>query len=138
MCICAAPSYLARKGTPRTVKELANHERLAFAPHGRALPWRLRDGTSIRDVEPGNRIAVDDAQALVDLAVGGAGLAWVCDFMMAQGRKTGALVELLDETACQEQPIHALSLPTRNAVPKVRAFAAFAAKELEGSHARRG
>ncbi len=137
MCICAAPSYLARKGTPRTVEELGRHERLAFAPHGRALPWRLRDGTSVRDVEPGARITVDDAQALIDLAVGGAGLAWVCDFMLAQGRAAGRLVEVLDQTACLEQPVHALSLPTRNVAPKVRAFAAFAAKELDRSDARR-
>ncbi len=131
MCICAAPSYLARKGTPRALKDLAGHERLAFAPHGRALAWRLREGTVVREVDPGPRILVDDAQALVDLVVGGAGLAWVCDFMMAQGRKAGQLVEVLDESACVEQPIHALSLPTRNAVPKVRAFAAFAARELD-------
>lgn len=132
MCICAAPSYLERQGTPKSVEDLADHERLAFAPHGRAIPWRLRDGTTEREVEPGARVTVDDAQALIDLAVGGAGLAWVCDFMMAQGRKAGALVEVLEESAFVEQPIHALSLPTRDVLPKVRAFTAFTAKALEG------
>lgn len=136
MLLCAAPSYLARNGTPRTVAALARHERLSYAPRGgRPPPWRLRDGARVREIEPGSRIVLDDGQALVELAIGGAGIAWVCDFMMARGRAAGQLVEVLAESACEEHPIYAVSQPTRHVLPKVRAFSGFAAKELEKSRA---
>lgn len=134
MLICAAPSYLARRGIPRTVADLSRHERLSFALHGgRPPPWRLRDGSRIREIAPSSRIVVDDGQALVELAIAGAGLARVCDFMMARARATGQLVEVLEESACEEYPVYAVSQPTRHVLPKVRAFSAFAAKELEKS-----
>lgn len=134
MRLCAAPSYLARKGTPRTVAALPRHERLAFAPHGgKPVAWRVRDGARVREIEPGSRIVLDDGQALVDLAIGGAGIAWVCDFMISRARAAGQLVEVLSESACEEHPIYAVSQPTRHVLPKVRAFSSFAAKELEKS-----
>lgn len=130
MCICASPTYLERHGTPRDLAALLRHERLAFAPHGRVLPWRLYDGARVRELEPSPRIAVDDGQTLIDLVVAGVGLAWVCDFMIARGRQRGALLEVLPQSARDELPIHAVSPPTRNVLPKVRAFTAFAEKEL--------
>jgi DNA-binding transcriptional LysR family regulator len=133
MRICGAPGYLRRRGTPRTLDALSRHERLAFSLHGRVLAWRLRDGAKVRELAPSPRIVVNSAEALIDLAVGGAGLAWVCDFMMARGRASGQLVEVLGDAACEELPIHALSLQSRNVLPKVRAFVDFAAGELARS-----
>lgn len=130
MRVCGSPSYLRRKGRPRTVHELLKHERLGFAVQGRVMPWRLLDAGAIREVSPSSRIVVDNADALVDLAAGGAGLAWLCDFMMARrGRPTG-LVEVLSESACEESAIHALSLPSRQPLPKVRAFVDLVSAEL--------
>ena len=73
---------------------------------------------------------VNSAEALIDLAIDGAGLAWMCDFMMARARAAGQLVEVLADAACEELPIHVLSLQSRNVLPKVRAFVEFLATEL--------
>jgi DNA-binding transcriptional LysR family regulator len=138
MRVCGAPAYLKRRGTPRTVDALSRHERLALSLHGRVLPWRLRDGAKVRELSPGRRIVVNSGEALIDLALAGAGLAWVCDFMMARARRSGELVEVLEESACEETPIHVLSLPARRVLPKVRAFVDFVAAELaaDGSEKR--
>lgn len=130
MRVCGAPSYLHRKGTPRTVESLSRHERLAISVRGRVMPWRLRDGERLRELAPGDRIVVDQADALIDLAIGGAGLAWVCDFMIARAKKAGQLVEVLESAAAERTPIHAVSLPSRHVLPKVRAFVDFAAEAL--------
>ncbi len=115
------------------MEALSRHERLAFSLHGRVIAWRLRDGTKVRELSPSRRIVVNSGEALIDLAVGGAGLAWVCDFMMARGQASGQLVEVLGDAACEELPIHALSLQSRNVLPKVRAFVDFVAAELARS-----
>ncbi|NVB84949.1 MAG: LysR family transcriptional regulator [Kofleriaceae bacterium] len=126
--VCAAPSYLKRNGVPRSLDALGRHERLGYAVHGRATPWRLRDGDEVRELVPSSRIAVNTAEALIDLAVGGAGLAWMCEFMM--NPRVGKLVEVLPKTACVSAPIHAVTLPTRNKLPKVSAFVELVVAEL--------
>ncbi|PTL79796.1 LysR family transcriptional regulator [Vitiosangium sp. GDMCC 1.1324] len=130
MRVCGAPGYLKRKGTPRTVEALERHDCLGLSLHGRVISWRLRDRTRVREVVPGGRIVVNSGEALIDLAVSGAGLAWVCDFMMARAHAAGKLVEVLEDAACEQSPIHVLSLPSRQALPKVRAFVDFLAGEL--------
>ena len=137
MHVCAAPEYLRRKGTPRTLNDLSRHDCLGLFVHGRLVAWRLRDRAKVRELSPSGRIVVNSGEALVDLAVSGAGLAWVCDFMAAHARRSDELVEVLGETACEESPIHVLSLPTRRVLPKVRAFVDFVAAELAGAGSRR-
>jgi DNA-binding transcriptional LysR family regulator len=133
--ICGAPDYLRRRGTPRTFAALSQHERLGLSPDGRVIPWHLRDGTRVRDLPPGGRVVVNSSEALVDLAISGAGLVWACDFMVSKACASGQLVEVLEETACLELPVYVLSLPSRHALPKVRAFVDFLITELgkEGS-----
>ncbi|NUP14313.1 MAG: LysR family transcriptional regulator [Polyangiaceae bacterium] len=133
MRVCGAPSYLRRRGTPKTVTALERHERLGYALHGRSMPWRLLDAAKEVDVAPSRRIVVNNAEALIDLAVGGAGLVWVCDFMVAQAQRSGELVEVLASAACVTSPIHAVALPSRSALPKVRVFIDFMAEELAKS-----
>ncbi len=137
MRVCAAPEYLRRKGTPRTVDDLSRHECLGLSLHGRLIAWRLRDRTKVRELSPSRRIVVNSGEALVDLAASGAGLAWVCDFMVAHARRSEDLVEVLEGAACEESPIHVLSLPARRVLPKVRAFVDFAAAELAAAGSRR-
>jgi DNA-binding transcriptional LysR family regulator len=130
MRVCGAPSYLRRRGTPRSVDALMHHERLGFAANGRGLPWQLRDASGVREIAPTRRIAVNAADALIDLAVAGVGLAWMCDFTIDSQRRSGALVEVLADAACGEHSVHAVSLPTRQTLPKVRVFLDLVAAEL--------
>ena len=126
--VCGSPKYLKRHGTPRTCDALARHERLGYAVNGRVTPWRLRDGDRTVELAPSSRIAVNTADALIDLAVAGAGLAWMCEFMTSPPH--GKLVEVMPGTACTSSPIHAITLPTRQKLPKVRAFVELVAAEL--------
>ncbi|HEX8107641.1 MAG TPA: LysR family transcriptional regulator [Kofleriaceae bacterium] len=118
MGVYGAPGYFRRAGKPRTVRDLERHELLGFALHGRVVPWRLRDGDTVRELVPSQRIVVDSADALVDLAASGAGLAWLCSFMMLRQ----PVVEVLRDAACAESAVHVVSLPSRHVLPKVRVF----------------
>jgi DNA-binding transcriptional LysR family regulator len=136
MRVCGAPSYLKRRGTPKSVADLEKHDRLGLAVNGTALRWRLRDGSGIRELAPTSRVSVNNSEALIELACAGAGLVWFCDFMVARAQKSGALHEVLEHAACETAPIHALSLPGRRALPKVRAFTELVGRELEKNDVR--
>ena len=84
------------------------------------VPWRLRDGATVREVAPSRRLVVNTGDAAIDLAAAGVGLAWMCEFMM--GPSAGRLIEVLGDTACETSPLYALALPTRHMLPKVRVF----------------
>ena len=133
MRVCGAPSYLRRRGTPHTLAALGRHERIGFVVNGRPLPWRLEENGAIREIAPGRRVVTDDAETLVDLAVAGAGLVWVCDFMIARARRSGELVEVLEDSGTERSPLHAVSLPSGHVLPKVRAFLDATAATLAGS-----
>lgn len=130
MRICGTRPYLKASGTPRTLDALARHDRIGYVMQGRVAAWRLQDGSGVRELAPSRRLVVNTADALIDLAVAGVGLAWMCEFMM-DPRK---LVEVLSGSACQTAPIYALSPPTRQMLPKVRQFVDLVRTEL----ARRG
>lgn len=40
MTFCAAPSYLAERGEPMTLADLAEHEGIAYLRQGRVLAWQ--------------------------------------------------------------------------------------------------
>jgi DNA-binding transcriptional LysR family regulator len=69
---------------------------------------------------------------LIDLASSGAGLAWLCDFMVDRAQKQGQLIEVLADLAYAELPLNVLSLPSKQVLPKVKLFAEAVRSELRG------
>ncbi|WP_437723799.1 LysR substrate-binding domain-containing protein [Sorangium sp. So ce861] len=130
MLVCASPEYLRRRGAPETPEDLRQHRCLGFLRDDRVVPWRLRSPRGTLRFEPTGAPRVNDGDALKALAVAGAGLAWVFDFMIAPELASGALVTVLDELAVDERPIHALYQSPRHVIPRVRVFLDFAATLL--------
>ena len=132
----ASPSYLARTTEPRTVDELEEHACLRFArPTGRAAEWRfLGDaGEQPAVFRPGRGLVIDHGDFLVTAAVAGLGIAQVFDFMVDDHLRRGELVEVLPHLAAPGPPVHAITLPRRQRVPKVRAFVDFIAEVMESA-----
>jgi DNA-binding transcriptional LysR family regulator len=126
----AAPAYLARRGVPETLAELASHDALVFVtPRGRIAPWAFVDGS----VDPSNvRLAVDHGDLLVHAALAGLGVAQVLDFMVADALRDGRLLALLAEHATEGPSLYALTSRGRRASRRVRAFLDFAVEALGG------
>lgn len=134
MVCCAAPEYLKRKGTPRTLSDLEQHDAVVFARNGRPVPWRLRDEGSVRDVDVRGRVRTDQGVLLRDLLLAGAGIGWLFDFIVDADLRAGRLVEVLADHAIAERPINALYLAHRHVPPKTRAFLDFAESVFEQRH----
>ncbi|RKT49728.1 LysR family transcriptional regulator for bpeEF and oprC [Azonexus fungiphilus] len=127
---CAAPSYLARCGTPETLEDLQSHQAIHFfsARTGRIIDWDyVIDGATQNIKVPGS-VAVNDAEAYLGLALQGFGLVQAARFMALPHLETGALVEVLGQWRPANLPIAVLYPQNRHLSPKVRAFSDWAAE----------
>ena len=93
--LCAAPAYLAAKGAPDEIADLAAHDTLLYwrADHGQA--WQLPDTSGkLIDVSVTSRLRFDDLEAIANAAVDGMGLAWLPHWLIRDELLAGSLVAL--------------------------------------------
>lgn len=137
----ASPNYLARAGEPREVADLTTHACLQFArPSGQVAGWRFAhqgedDATPFFAERP---VILDDGVLLVDATATGLGVAQVFDFMVREQLLRGELVEVMPERSVAGPPMHALCVPGRQHVPKIRAFMDFAVEVFGSAHGEEG
>lgn len=126
--ICAAPGYLARRGTPRRPADLLVHDCIVLHGLARMTVWPFRDGERIAALNLRGPVASDSAEALRDMALAGLGIIRVSEFMVRDAIADGRLVALLEaEHASEEVPVWALIAPGRHRMPRIRAFVDFVA-----------
>ncbi len=126
---CASPDYLARHGAPRSPEDLAAHQCLPYwlPRSGRYRPWLFaRDGVPM-SVPVNGRFNINNSEALIDLAVAGAGIVFVSTFLAAQAVAAGRLRTVLDDYATDGPPVSSVYLPSRQLSSRVRAFVEFVA-----------
>ena len=132
--ICAAPSYLARHGTPRRPEDLARHNCIVSRERPYLNRWQFRlDGQmgdqkrgEVREIEVAGRVNVSEGEMQMQLALQGIGIVRLTRLTMAQAIRDGALVPLLGEFSADEPvPIHAVYPHRRHLAPKVPAFVNF-------------
>lgn len=121
----AAPSYLARFGTPQRVDDLKNHHCLTVRNlrSGRMVDWQFMLEGKVQDVSVEGRLIFDSGDALVDAAVGGFGIAQVMDFAVRDELDAGRLVPVLGDVAGRSRAISLVYPPSRQYSPKLMAFA---------------
>lgn len=108
--VLASPAYLKAHGRPRTAADLAGpaHRLLGFNQPESLNRWPLRGPQGERlHIQPA--LKASSGETLRRLALEGAGIVALSDFMTAEDRRSGALVQLLPrETVDVRQPIHAV------------------------------
>lgn len=124
MITVAAPDYLVRRPPPQTPADLPAHEcvRYRYQSSGRTARWTFqRDGRAL-EVEVGGRFIVNDAEAEIDLARRGFGLAQTLESLVADDLASGRLVHVLEDWAMPLSAIH-LYFPSRAQMPaRLRVF----------------
>lgn len=105
--LCAAPAYLARHGTPRTVEEVATHNCLLYMLHGRVHErWRFSQGKrELLVTVAGNRVS-DDADVTRRWAVAGQGLVYKSWLDVAEDVGAGRLQVLLSDWLGEPTPLY--------------------------------
>lgn len=98
MTICASPAYLAARGTPASLDDIATHDAIAYGRDGNTRPWLFPDGRGGRVAAPTRSLLiVDDLEAAADAAASGLALTWLPCWLIRQHVREGRLVQLLPE-----------------------------------------
>jgi len=118
LLLFAAPSYLARAGTPQTVRDLAGHSAVLFRvpSTGKDRPWHFRVRGRATTCMPPSRLRVDEGDAIVRAAVCGMGIGQVPHYMVLDRLARGELVELLPALRPAPMQIAAV-MPSGRMVP---------------------
>ena len=128
--VLAAPGYLERHGTPANVAELAQHRLLGFSKPASLNTWPLaRDGAEGYTIEPA--VTASSGETVRHLALAGAGIASLSDFLTRADIAAGRLVPVLPEAALPwDQPVWAVFYRQGALAPRVTALVDFLAREL--------
>jgi DNA-binding transcriptional LysR family regulator len=139
--ICAAPSYLAARGTPRSTVDLAGHNCLGYTlAQAGASRWRM-GGTAAIDVGVSGNLRANNGDALLAAALAGQGLIYQPSFIVGDDLRAGRLVPIaLEQPPSDQLAVYAVYLPGRTPSAKVRAFIDFIENEVLAPQrvARRG
>jgi DNA-binding transcriptional LysR family regulator len=121
--LVAAPSYLARKGAPASVDDLANHDCLVYSLLKATDEWRFREGKSIVTASVEGRFSAASGALLRSAALAGMGLAVLPTFMVAGDLAAGRLRKVLEPSfEGVALGLYAVYPQARRAPQKVRAF----------------
>lgn len=127
VCCFAAPSYLARKGTPKSPEDLRDHDCIAvrFSSTGQELRWPFQIGRRVVELEPRTWATVDATETNVSLLVSGGGISVLPLYVAEPFVKRRALVPVLEKYAVDRHAITALWPASRALNPNVKAFLHF-------------
>lgn len=127
---CASPGYLARRGTPTTPGQLKNHDCLAFEGLSPLRTWSFADGADNGPVAIKPRFAGNTADALIEAACAGLGVARMTSYQAAAELRSGRLVTILDGYRPEPIPVHLIHSRPGQTPLKLRAFIDFSVPRL--------
>ena len=119
---CASPAYLKRKGIPRSIDELPEHDNIAFTHANGVVPWRYRVGAENREICVQGSLRLNNTEAMRDAAVAGLGLVQLGAFLVAEDIREGRLIAVLEDVVREQPPVCAVYPTRRHVSPKVRLF----------------
>jgi LysR family transcriptional regulator, transcriptional activator for dmlA len=121
--LCAAPSYVARHGTPHSTDDLLQHNclRLARRHHLDDL-WRFRCGGSEFEVRVTGKLSSGDGAVLREWALSGEGISWEALWDVSDDLASGRLVHLMPEFRSASMELYAVFAPGKPVSPRIRLF----------------
>jgi DNA-binding transcriptional LysR family regulator len=136
--VCASPAYFAARGVPKTLADLAAHDCIGFDVLTTAEAWTFKQERSEISVPISARLTVTTAEAVVDAAISGVGIARVLSYQAAQALRDGRLALALVDFEPEPWPVHLVYTGGRMLPLKLRAFLDFAAPRLKDRLAESG
>jgi len=126
----AAPSYLERRGRPRSFAALAQHDCVLHKTSLGISPWRLAGPHGVERVDVTGPISADDLGTVRHLTLAGVGIALMPDTVVRADVESGALVRVLPAYALRGTPFHVVSVPLRHVPTRVKLLRDFLLREI--------
>ena len=94
--LCASPEYLKKRGHPRSVGELAEHDCLLYRERDHAFgTWRLLGPGGLESVKVSSRFSSNHSDVVRGWSLDGKGICLVSDWDIAQPMREGRAVQVL-------------------------------------------
>jgi DNA-binding transcriptional LysR family regulator len=105
LVICASPSYLSKKSTPRSIEELSDHKIIGYRDpiSGKAHPWELHVEGELTRLQMMEQLTFNDLDVVTTATLAGAGLAQLPDYQVEPLISSGELIPVLPEMACTSE-----------------------------------
>jgi DNA-binding transcriptional LysR family regulator len=123
--LCAAPSYLARRGVPLHPDDLRDHDCLAYGYLATGNQWKLTGADGDHWINISWKLCANNGEVLRDAVVRGRGIALLPTFIVGADLQEGSLRSILTDYAAPEISVYAIYPPTRHLSVKVRVFIDF-------------
>jgi DNA-binding transcriptional LysR family regulator len=128
--VLASPAYLEAHGKPRKVAELDDHALLGFTQPESLNRWPLR-GVHGDEWTIAPTLAASSGETLRQLALAGAGIVCLADFMTGADRASGALVQVLaKDTVDVRQPVNAVYYRNTQLSARITSFLDFLSQRM--------
>jgi LysR family transcriptional activator of dmlA len=135
--LCAAPSYLAKHGTPKVPHDLTRLDCIGIRQGGEAYGnWRLTLGKKTETVKVRGNLSTNDGEIAVNWALAGHGIVMRAEWDIARYLRSGRLKPVLENYRTPPADIHAVYPQRHQGSARVRAFVDFLAAHFEKSSTR--
>jgi DNA-binding transcriptional LysR family regulator len=134
--LVASPAYIAARGAPATLQDLADHD-CVTSPHpsGRSV-WRLTSPDGVEEeVQVAGRFSGNTAQALRKAALAGLGVALLPPTMARVDIEAGRLVPVLPQYQRTGQGLSVLYTSRKHLPPAVSVFVGMVVEKLSAGEA---
>lgn len=128
--VCAAPSYLARRGEPRHPRDLVDHDCIVYSQAEQPGRWELEGRGGVVEVTVDPCFAANNSVLLRDATIAGLGVAVMPSYLARDALAAGALRALLTTYRPLAFDVYALYARPRQQSARVRAFVDALAEEL--------
>lgn len=128
--LCAAPSYLQRRGIPQVPQDLKQHDVIVASSLSQNIEWRFVDQGEPSSVRIKPRLTVSSNDGAIEAATLGLGVTRLMSYQVAPMLAAGTLKVVLSEFESPRVPIHIIHREGRHASAKMRAFIDLMAEHL--------
>jgi LysR family transcriptional regulator AphB len=123
--LVASPAYLAARGTPTLPESLSEHDCITLPKTSGRASWQLDGPDGALEIEVTGRLSANTAQALVEAALAGLGIALLPIIMTAPYIEAGQLKEVLPGYGIDGVGVYFVYLSRRQLPRAVSAFIDF-------------
>jgi LysR family transcriptional activator of dmlA len=128
--LCASPGYLQRRGAPRNLQDLSNHDCLVIKERDHPFGvWKLRSGAAEQTVKVTGPLSANNGEIAVLWALDGRGIILRSLWDIGPQLRAGTLAQILPEWR-QEANIWAVYPSRLNSSAKVRVCVEFLQEEF--------
>jgi len=132
--LVAAPSYLAKHGTPKEPEDLSTHNVVTYQYQQSPWEWGFTAAKSKpRRIAVSGSVQMNNSLAIREAVLAGVGISRMPTFVVGDDIKAGRLIQLLPKYALLELSIYLVFPGRHHMAPKIRAFIDYMVKRMEGT-----